>query len=866
MKGRLWRRKARGQSAILIALMIVVLIGMVGLAVDVGNTYAEQRKTVRAANAAALAGMDKLLANGTDQDIARAIQGSFASNGLKVQVDPTVPLQPGERRVRGLYLDVNGDRLGDCFIGDCASANGQGLPPQGTTYIQLNVDGQVDTYFARVVGTKALPVNARAFAARCAPTKNVYPIGIWASAVPDENGFVPPDDPNQMQYYGIYKDADYPRGKTQRRIYIKNQEAGAPVPGSFSFLTWKPEASYTNANGLQAMLERDGNLNKGFVEGRWDPQQNRSVWPYDKEPAPASYPYNRGMLDPGDWVYGNSGLSWSNDIKAALQYHVDNRTKMNLPIISKWTKVGGDEFFYIQRIGTFYLRGYSQQGGNNAWFDLVYLGDASQQACLTTNLEEITKVPPGVTPPAINTNSIGLNGTIGLLPQWGQRTVGNDPIAFTFILDVSGSMSWNFLGEGTVGGTINYQADSTGGTDYECENPGNKSSLPYRSTCSGGPGDPWRKVAERRIAVSKTAIKRFIDTMDTGDTMRIVAFSSDMSGGPARYTSVAPSSWVTDKAQMKAAVDNIGKYNNDMYRTSGGTPGANGVKGALSLLQSSSMPKKAPDGRTYKRVVIYLTDGVANIFLDGNVNDARDICGNMSPNQARNTPYCQIGVMSNGVERPITAMISQAQKIRNLDDSTAIYALAVGPVPPDGLALVANGDNYFFQAADPGAVDAIFAQIRAQIEGPCVEQMGNTVYKVDGDNTPDPAYLPEALPSDAYGYVTIEDSAGNPLPDGKGKAPIRHSPYTGRLTYSIPADAGLKPGEYRIKAWVAYKGQDGVTRVYNAFFAVDNEKNLLPAKTNTYNYRVTPSEMLGSVQTVPTLFLGLPSNTKVCKN
>ena len=61
MSARFLRTKTRGQSIPLIALLIVVLIGAVGLSVDVGNNYAQQRNTVRATNASALAGMNAMI-------------------------------------------------------------------------------------------------------------------------------------------------------------------------------------------------------------------------------------------------------------------------------------------------------------------------------------------------------------------------------------------------------------------------------------------------------------------------------------------------------------------------------------------------------------------------------------------------------------------------------------------------------------------------------------------------------------------------------------------------------------------------------------------------------------------------------------
>ena len=66
MNKKLYYAKSRGQSIPLLALMLVVLFGMAALALDVGNTYAEQREVVRAANAAALEAMDAVNDNFSD--------------------------------------------------------------------------------------------------------------------------------------------------------------------------------------------------------------------------------------------------------------------------------------------------------------------------------------------------------------------------------------------------------------------------------------------------------------------------------------------------------------------------------------------------------------------------------------------------------------------------------------------------------------------------------------------------------------------------------------------------------------------------------------------------------------------------------
>ena len=165
MSVRLSRSTAPGQSIPLIALMIVVLFAAVGLSVDVGNTYAQQRNTVRATNAAALAGMTELIKSNSDQAAGKVIQESLRSNEIEgVYADPNTLATPDQRVIRAYYMDAKGNYLLSCNVGSCGSV------PGGATYIEVRVEGTVNTYFARVVQRPTLPVNARAFAGRCTPT------------------------------------------------------------------------------------------------------------------------------------------------------------------------------------------------------------------------------------------------------------------------------------------------------------------------------------------------------------------------------------------------------------------------------------------------------------------------------------------------------------------------------------------------------------------------------------------------------------------------------------------------------------------------------------------------------------------------
>ncbi|HEY63810.1 MAG TPA: VWA domain-containing protein [Caldilineae bacterium] len=67
-------RSERGDSLVMVALSLVMLLAMLALAIDVGLAYSERRKMQNAADAGALAGAWVLVDGGTDAEIAAAIQ------------------------------------------------------------------------------------------------------------------------------------------------------------------------------------------------------------------------------------------------------------------------------------------------------------------------------------------------------------------------------------------------------------------------------------------------------------------------------------------------------------------------------------------------------------------------------------------------------------------------------------------------------------------------------------------------------------------------------------------------------------------------------------------------------------------------
>jgi hypothetical protein len=843
MSARFLQTKTRGQSIPLIALLIVVLIGAVGLSVDVGNNYAQQRNTVRATNASALAGMNAMIQGASDPAIKQVIQQSLKSNNVDgVYNDPTsTEAATAEQRIiSAYYLDAKGNFI--CNIGSCGSV------PGGATYVQVNVNGDVSTYFARVLDRPTLPVKAQAFAGRCSPVEGVYPIGVQSSNL-DSRGFLPPQNAADLPYYKTYKDAEYPTGLTQRRIYLKDN---ANSPGNFSFLRWKSANSAGSNTEMINMLAGAGNLADGFDEGLVDNKGN-VTWPDPNSQPPmvagkVVYPVKPHEINAGDWIYANTGLALSSGVQAELQKHITNKDVMILPIVTPAIGAGSNATFQLAGLGSFYLLGVGGSGANS-YLDLVYIGTANSIACLST--------------PAVVSNTLGINGAVFLKPRWGQPQNGQ-PIAYQIIMDVSGSMSWNFQGQGNLNGT---------GAVRQCE--AFDGAVPQ--SCPNGGGDYWKTASERRIYVLKNALtgpNGFIESMRAYDTMRIITFTTDNSNNVNVNTGP---SWSTDKAALKQTVMDAGKVNNDPYRTSGGTPGASALQKAYNVLVSSP-PPAATNGQPYKNVVIYMTDGVANMFLTGNVvNYAKDICPEYNgDSRALNSPRCQYDALgmapSSYGPRPISAMILQAANMKSAFSTLQLFVLALGQVNVLGLDQVASDPSLVFAARDPSVVNLVLDQIQAKAEGPCIPMTAAQWQShIDSGHT---ANLPALnLPLGVYGYAYLYDSNHVPVSvpwTGQGTDPrgsnVNAIPITQdgpgeQLGYTIPSQNGLAPGNYFLQAYVAYKAAlpdgDGASRIY------DQMKPGLTTEQE-YAFTLTPSQVLGSSVVLDPLKLQLKTDANVC--
>ncbi len=162
-----------GQSLILIALAVIALIGLVGLAVDLGMVYVERIRIQRAADAAALAAAAELpLEKAAQVRALEYLQENNYACGLSTAYsggDLTFSCSDPDVRV-----EINAGYPGQIIVGPGSDAAARviqidTIPYRDNIYadnsanrIEVAVTAKVGLYFMRVLGFTSIPVHARA--------------------------------------------------------------------------------------------------------------------------------------------------------------------------------------------------------------------------------------------------------------------------------------------------------------------------------------------------------------------------------------------------------------------------------------------------------------------------------------------------------------------------------------------------------------------------------------------------------------------------------------------------------------------------------------------------------------------------------
>jgi Flp pilus assembly protein TadG len=159
-----------GQSVILIALVMIVLIAFLGLIIDGGEAYLNRRDSQDAADAGAFAGV-RILAlhnsNSTPSNISQAINAFASANKVIAQT----------QNVLAYFIDANGNQIGNSS--QTISTYGT-VPPEATGVI-VTTTITYTTAFIGVLGANGtVPIRARAAAQSGPPAgiSNLMPMAI----------------------------------------------------------------------------------------------------------------------------------------------------------------------------------------------------------------------------------------------------------------------------------------------------------------------------------------------------------------------------------------------------------------------------------------------------------------------------------------------------------------------------------------------------------------------------------------------------------------------------------------------------------------------------------------------------------------
>jgi hypothetical protein len=153
-------RAQQGQSMIIIAVVVVGLIAVLGLAIDGGNLFLQRRNMQNAADAAALAGT-RMLAEaintchadpvGADAVVASEVNKYAEENG--VNDTNGIAGDPINANVVAHYVDRDGTALG---------LVGGGHIPNGATGVEVNIANTHKTFFIGLVGMDQATVTSYA--------------------------------------------------------------------------------------------------------------------------------------------------------------------------------------------------------------------------------------------------------------------------------------------------------------------------------------------------------------------------------------------------------------------------------------------------------------------------------------------------------------------------------------------------------------------------------------------------------------------------------------------------------------------------------------------------------------------------------
>jgi Mg-chelatase subunit ChlD len=648
----LLRRKEAGQSIVLIALVIAVLVGLAGLSVDVGEAYAAQRAAQRAVNSAAIKGVDSLIRGRADQTIYKDMMDTLRANGIDI-VERGAEAGPGETRMSASYLNDEGDKIGE--VGDMPGSTFNGAK---ISYIHVELKGTTETALARLFGTDTLPVVVETYGGKSPCINGIYPYAVQNRSFSGE-----PANPDFAGEYttkdGKYKEIPW------RRIYGKDHEPS----GGFGWLRWMEGKGSTGANAgsakqMAADLYGAGTINLGFEEAPWEPGTSAGD-------EPEGYPISKGYINSHDWVWGSTGDNFSsNDVDKNLKFHQLQGTEMLLPMYDVATGNGANAKYHITAIGRFLLLNYGREGGKS-FLDLAYLGESNGCATLLN--------PRVETPPQVN-----LVGQVVVKPRHIDTAQQRGPVDIVLVIDESYSMQWAWDEKAKV-------------------TSGNPSRMTVTKNTAIDFVNSFMEENDRMAVVTYGR--------NGGNTGQVMPYPEDKSFSQSSIDSAVSSitdvkaDWTLGTTEGKTAlVSAINKAS-----VQGNTPTYQGLVRAKNVL-GSARSTATVNGQSLpvSQVVVLLTDGVANTYPDGKFDrcpDGSNKSESCVPHLAsRGQPIWHVGELAQQMKTNNSKLKIYVIAMGALFDTVGLDRVASEPAPP-----------YFNRADSLNDMKGIFDTIKGEI-------------------------------------------------------------------------------------------------------------------------------------------------------
>jgi|GEM_PF-6839331 len=374
-------RRQPGQSMVLLALVMFILIGMVGLSVDVGHAYAQQRRMQNAANAGALTAANSCQKKLKNQQVWANIQTALTGN--RVDTDSS------NYRYEAAYVRQDGTTQQLAVWNGSGTPtvwNPTGDPPANTARVRVRVTHTVETFFVRVVGQDQFGVTAEADACLGTRGKGLMPIAIpltfetgrervfegWNDNNGDGQPSRTPNPADTLQAEILPTPNDWNVGLINKVIYIPIENGSGGISGSHvGWIDWTPRGG--GASELEdALAYPDGTLEQGFEE--------------------AFTPKNF-IPEEGDWL----GIYTGNKAGVADKLLPLLGKEIMLPMWDTATGNGANGRYHWSRTGRFKLIAYEFANGrakqegvlppntsDNKYLMLQYLGKATVSEGVST--------------------------------------------------------------------------------------------------------------------------------------------------------------------------------------------------------------------------------------------------------------------------------------------------------------------------------------------------------------------------------------------------------------------------------------------------------------------------------------------------